>query len=148
MDTEQTILARVKRTANLLDRFMNEVKADIEGRFEEARNISTIQGRIVAYLGSRGKAVLQKEIEAVFDIRSSTVAIILRRMEKNGLITRATSEESRRMKTVALTQKAWDLIPEVNAEIEKAEKRITRGVARRDLATFVEVLDRIAENIG
>lgn len=150
MDSEKTILVRVKKVSNLLDRFMMEVKTSIIRKVDHAKNISPIQGRIILYLHTATKKgdVFQKDIEARFDVRSSTATIILHRMEKNGLIIRETSSSDVRKKAVSLTLKAKEMLPYAKAEIENAERRVISGLTKRELEAFVRVLDKITENIS
>lgn len=150
MDSEKTILVRLKMTVNQLDRFMNEVKAKIDKKTGETKNISPIQARILMYLHSKGKmgSAFQKDIETRFDIRSSTAAIILGRMEKNGLVIRKIDSADVRKKTVHLTRKAREFHPQAKAELDNAERQITKGLTRKELDAFVDVLDKIAKNIS
>lgn len=150
MDSENTIVVKVHKVANLLHRLMTEVKADIDRKTGDAKNISVIQGRIVLYLVTETEKgiVFQKDIETYFDIRSSTAAIILRRMEKNGLVTREVSQEDARKKAVHLTQKAKRLHSLAQADIDNAERRVTKGLTRKELDDFVRILDKITKNIS
>ena len=57
-----------------------------------------VQGWIIGYLyENRGKEVFQRDIQAQFSIRRSTVTGILQLMEKNGLITRSSVERDARL---------------------------------------------------
>lgn len=149
-DSEATVLARIKRIGHLIDRFMIGVKSDIDRKYAEAKAISPIQGRIILYLHAMEKAdvVFQKDIETFFDIRSSTAAIILGRMEKNNLVARETSAADERKKTVRLTHKAKKLHPKVHAEIVRAEAQVVQGISKRDMAAFFRVLDKMADNLS
>ena len=150
MDIENTVLVRIKKTSNLLDRFMAEVKSNIERKVDEAKDISPIQGRIIMFLDTESKKgeVFQKDIETHFDIRSSTAAINLRRMENSGLITRRVDADDVRKKTVSLTQKSKRSISQARTELENAERRATKGLTRKELDLFFQVLDKITENIS
>lgn len=149
MDTEKTIFARVKKMANLLDRVMAKTKSNLEQKTEVGKVVSPIQGRIILYLYSveDKRDIHQKDLEAHFDIRESTVAVILKKMEANKLITRQVSQSDERMKVVKLTQKAREHYPEALAEVKRAEKQLTKGLTKQELETFVKVLDKMADNI-
>lgn len=147
-DSEKTTLIRIKKLANLLDRFMTGVKKEIEKKTTDVK-ISGIQGRIILFLHSNaGREVRQKEVAQFFDVRDSTAAIVLRRMEKNGLILRHTSSTDERAKAVTLTQKARKMHALAHAEIEVAERRITAGLSEKEVELFNKILDKIAANIG
>lgn len=151
MDTEKTIFFRIKKLARLLDRLMDQTRANVSEQIDGVDNVSPIQGRIVIYVfaeSGKKKNVHQKDIETYFDIRSSTAAIILKRMEKNGLITRETSDVDVRMKVVKLTQKARDMCPSAQEEAEKAESRLTAGLTEQELAIFIKALEKVTRNIS
>lgn len=149
MNTEKTIFVRVKKFARHLDRLMEQARSGVASQMGDTNNISPIQGRIVLYVfhSSRTKSVYQKDIEMYFDIRRSTVATILKRMEKNGLIMRETSDVDVRMKIVKLTQKAEDMCPSAEAEIEKAESQLTKGLTEQELDIFTKALEKMIQNI-
>ena len=147
-DSEKTTIIRIKKLANLLERFMSGVKKEIEKKTHDVK-ISGIQGRIILYLHSNpGREVRQKEIAQFFDVRDSTAAIVLRRMEKNGLILRHTSATDERAKAVSLTQKARKMHALAHAEIVEAERRITAGLSENEVEIFNRVLDKIAANMN
>lgn len=150
MDTEKTIFARVKKMANLLDRVMARTKSNLEQKMDVAKVVSPIQGRIILYLYSEAdkRDIHQKDLEAHFDIRGSTVAVILKKMQANKLVTREISATDERMKTVKLTQRARELYPEALAEVKRAEKQLTKGLSKQEIDTFNKVLDKMAENIS
>ena len=59
------------------------------GNNKYAMNISPIQVRIVKYLVKQNnKAILQKDMEYIFNIRRSTVSGVIKTMEKNNIIIR------------------------------------------------------------
>ncbi len=149
---EEIVGLKIKKVGNLLERYMLGVKARIEKEVGEHKKVSTMQGQIMMYLYTSGKktGVLQKEVETKFDIRSSTAAILLGRMEKNGLIVREISPEDvrRKRKVVRLTEDALTRLPLVQAEIEAAERRVIKGLTKQDVADLHRILDKIAENIS
>lgn len=71
-------------------------------------------------------------------------------MEKNGLITREISPDDvrRKRKVVRLTEAALRRLPVVHAEIVAAERRITNGLSKQDIADIHRILDKIAENLS
>lgn len=147
-DSEKTTIIRIKKLANLLERFMAGVKKEIEKKTNDVK-ISGIQGRIILFLHSNaGREVRQKEIAQFFDVRDSTAAIVLRRMEKNGLVLRHTSRVDERAKAVSLTQKARKMHALAQAEIVEAERRIIEGLSEKEVETFNIILDKIAANIS
>lgn len=62
------------------------------------------QGRVLAMLKAHPN-ISQKELAALLNIRSQSLGEILARLERNGCIRRAASEEDRRVLNVELTPK-------------------------------------------
>jgi DNA-binding MarR family transcriptional regulator len=60
------------------------------------------QGRILALLALKPE-MSQKELAAILDIRSQSLGELLAKLERQGFITRSTSEEDRRGMNISLT---------------------------------------------
>ena len=74
------------------------------GNNKYAMNISPIQVRIVKYLVKQNnKAILQKDMEYIFNIRRSTVSGVIKTMEKNNIIIRENVKDDNKSKEIKLT---------------------------------------------
>ena len=73
------------------------------GNNKYAMNISPIQVRIVKYLVKQNnKAILQKDMEYIFNIRRSTVSGVIKTMEKNNIIIRENVKDDNKSKEIKL----------------------------------------------
>ncbi len=103
------------------------------------------QPKVLEYLlehdGSCARAICE-----TFAIDKSTMASILPRMEKAGLIRREASEKDRRLALIWLTDKGRELALVAKQVIFAADADLTRGVSPEDLAACERVLARMAEN--
>lgn len=152
---EKIIAITIKNLANQFHRHMRVARTAIleKIQIQGAGTITDVQGRIVSYLYSalcenKMEAVFQKDIEKHFNIRRSTATVILKRMEKNDLITRKISNSDARMKLIQLTEKSRAMYPIAYAEILKAEKQARRGISEKELAIFFKVIEKITSNIS
>lgn len=106
------------------------------------------RGWIIGYLASHdGKPVYQRDIETRFGIRRSTATVMLQLMEKNGMITRASDANDKRLKRLLLTDAARELLAELDRERYEFELLCKRGLSEEELAVFFTVADKIAANI-
>lgn len=103
---------------------------------------------IMEYLYSKSSAdVFQKDLEAVFEVRRSTMTGILQTMEKNGLIIRESVNHDARLKKITLTEKAKQLVEFNRKDIEDFDRKIVEGIPEQDLQIFFDVMAKIKENI-
>lgn len=146
MQSSRNIGLAIKTLSNQFHRYVTA-----SGVESAATGMMTdIQGRILTYLHSRaeGTIVHQQEIEKHFNIRRSTATNILKRIERNGLVSRRPSPRDRRKKIVALTEKAKALCPMAESVILRAERQAARGLTEEELAFFFRIVDIMARNIA
>ncbi|MBR5520462.1 MAG: MarR family transcriptional regulator [Oscillospiraceae bacterium] len=86
----------------------HRLKVYLDSAFER-HDLSGMQARMLGFIAMRNKAdakVYQRDIEAEFKIRRSSVTSVLNTMEKNGYILRMPSDTDARLKEIILTEKA------------------------------------------
>lgn len=81
----------------------------------------------------------QSELSNLVQVDQSTTALTVRRMERDGLVTRTPSEHDRRRTEIRLTQHARDLEPVLIQHAIATNARATTGVTPADL----EIVDRV-----
>uniref|UniRef100_A0A7V4TWZ5 MarR family transcriptional regulator n=1 Tax=Candidatus Caldatribacterium saccharofermentans TaxID=1454753 RepID=A0A7V4TWZ5_9BACT len=89
----------------------------------------------------------QKDIAEALGLRPPTVTIILRRMEKNGLVRRETDPEDLRAVRVYLTERGRNLQKEVERIHRVLEKECFSGFTQNERQRLHEFLIRIRENL-
>ncbi len=103
------------------------------------------QPKVLEYLlehdGACARAICQE-----FAIDKSTMASILPRMEKAGLVRRESSETDRRTSLIWLTEKGRRLALVTKQVILSTDAYLTRGVSPQDLAACERVLALISAN--
>ena len=107
-----------------------------------------MQGWVLGYFTRHERDdIFQKDLEAEFFVRGSTMAEALNQLETAGYIERRTSDEDRRLKIVRPTLKATEAYAGMEDHIRTMEESLTRGVDPRDLAVYFEVVDKICNNL-
>lgn len=140
---DERVCLQVKQLSNLIQRkfFKSEVKKKVD-------TMTFSHGWVIGYLyDNRNRCVLQSELEKEFRIRRSTITKILQLMEKNGLICRVPVENDARKKQLVLTPKAMQLHILVMNEMDETDRKIKKGINKKDLDTFFMVLNKMKSNL-
>lgn len=112
--------------------------------------VTSIQGRIISFLYHQGnnRDIFQRDIEAEFNIRRSSVTSVLQLMEKNGLIKRVSVSEDARLKKIILTKEGIEIQKQVHSCIDELEDGLKDEFTDDELDTFVNFVDRLSKKIG
>ena len=107
-----------------------------------------VQCWIVRYLyDNRDKDIFQKDLEARFSVRRSTMTSILQLMEKNGLIVKEEVPTDKRLKKLILTPLAVEKQKNMALCIDELDKRIKSGISEEELSAFFTVAEKISANL-
>lgn len=118
------------------------------GNNKYAMNISPIQVRIVKYLVKQNnKAILQKDMEYIFNIRRSTVSGVIKTMEKNNIIIRENVKHDNKSKEIKLTDDVYKRANDLVKELKELDLELLKDVDKEDLEVFMRVLKNIQNNL-
>lgn len=109
--------------------------------------VTSIQGRIIGFVyhQSISRDIFQRDIEAEFNIRRSSVTSVLQLMERNGLIKRVSVSEDARLKKIILTEKGLEVQKYVHNSIDAIEKELKDEFTDDELITFINLIDRLSK---
>lgn len=127
----------------------NQVKRSLD-RAAVDSGITGVQAHVLGILGEAqeiGKDVFQKDIEAKFHIRRSSVTGILQLMEKKKLISRESVPYDARLKKIVLTQESMELREHLHKNIYEFEEMLVKGVSDEELKTFLRIMDTLSKNM-
>lgn len=96
---------------------------------------------VLAILDSEGTST-QRELASRIGTEQPTMAQLLKRMERDGLIIRTVNPKDGRSANVSLTDRALSVMPHARREMQKGYESITAGFSERDLATLTRLLAR------
>lgn len=118
------------------------------GNNKYAMNISPIQVRIVKYLVKQNnKAILQKDMEYLFNIRRSTVSGVIKTMEKNNIIIRENVKDDNKSKEIKLTDEVYKRANDLVKELKELDLELLKDINKEDLEVFMRVLKNIQDNL-
>lgn len=111
--------------------------------------VTMMHGWIMGYLHhNQDREIYQKTIESEFGIRRSTVTTILQLMEKKGYITREAVEGDARLKKIVLTEPGTETAIRTKSMLDTMEKCLTEGIGKDKLEIFLEVAEKLIENMN
>lgn len=139
---EKVLLAfHIRQISHLISRHF-----DNSGVF--SAEITRAQGQIIRYLCENSdKDIFQRDIEAAFGSRRSTVSVLLSSMEAGGFIERQSVDYDARLKKIVVTDKAAALHQRIKNEFDRYDMLLLQGVTTEEQRVFFEVMDKIKKNI-
>ncbi len=132
---------------NLMDA-AHQLKLYFDAAFGDT-GVNGLQARILGFVEQndrQNKDVYQKDIEAEFKIRRSSVSSVLDTMEKNGFIRRVSVLSDARLKKLVLTEKAKLLGESNRRKISEFERGLEEGLSEEEIALLKTLLGKIADN--
>ena len=92
-------------------------------------------------------ALSQKELAEKSRVEQPTMAEMLARMERDGIIERTPNPEDRRGSLVSLTRRTRGRIPKAKDALMQGERDATAGFSAAEKAMLMELLLRVANNL-
>lgn len=139
-----SVFIALKSLVNMTQRNANESIFSSRGE-----TLSCIQVFLLDYLYHQGdQPVYQKDLEAVFSIRRSSVTGILNNLEQKDLIQRQSVSGDARLKRLVLTKKALELQPEISALLNQIGEAAFSGVSEQEILQFSHTVEKLKENLS
>lgn len=96
---------------------------------------------------TEGGRMSQTELARRAKVEQPTMAQMLARMERDGVIHRDPDPADRRMSLVSLTKPALSRLPAGRAILQQANAEMTRGLSAHEVETLVSLLRRVLANV-
>lgn len=110
------------------------------------KGVTRVQWIALYYLGTQNH-MNQKELSRRMNIKESTVARLVDRLERDGLVTRQRSEEDRRVFNLILTKKGKEYRKDLVPEGEKFNSIVSKNITEKEMLVFMTVLDKMVNNL-
>ena len=112
-------------------------------------NLTVSQAYVIDFISMEGKDrdIFQKDLEKEFDLKRSSISLMLNNMEKSDLIQRVPVAEDARLKKIILTDKAIMLHKKISNAIDSVENKLCKDLTTDEIKIFYKVLDKIRDNI-
>lgn len=107
-----------------------------------------LQGGILGFLyHHQEEPVYQRDIEKEFRISRATATNTLQVMERNGFIVRKAQDKDARLKRIQMTEEALRNHMQIEAHIDRMDKRMLRGMTEDEVAELYRLLDTVMRNL-
>lgn len=112
-------------------------------------NLTISQAYVIDFICNEGKDkdVFQKDLESVFDLKRSSISLMLNNMEKNGLIGRMLVKEDGRLKKIVLTEKSIKIYEKISDAIDLIENKLSENITEEEVKVFQNVLNKIRNSL-
>lgn len=95
----------------------------------------------------QGKALSQKDLARIARVEQQTMAELLARMERDGVVEREPNPEDRRASLTSLTRSARTRFPKAAEILVQGEREALVGFSDEERALFVDFLKRVVTNL-
>lgn len=114
----------------------------------ESVDLTFAQMNVLVYLENSGNArVTQKELASALEIKHSTMAGILKRMQEKGLVDVVIAPENKKYKNIYRTQKAKEIKNEIDKHRKKNAKTVVKGFSKEEIELLDTLLDKVLQNL-
>lgn len=112
-------------------------------------NLTISQAYVIDFICNEGKDkdVFQKDLESVFDLKRSSISLMLNNMEKSGLIERILVKEDGRLKKIVLTEKSIKIYEKISDAIDLIENKLSENITEEEVKVFQNVLNKIRNSL-
>ena len=112
-------------------------------------NLTVSQAYVIDFISNEGKdkEIFQKDLEREFDLKRSSISLMLNNMEKSDLIERVPVTEDARLKKIILTQKSIKLYEKISTAIDSIEDKLSENITPEEIKVFQSVLEKIRNSL-
>jgi DNA-binding MarR family transcriptional regulator len=92
-------------------------------------------------------ALLQKQLAEHAHVEQPTMAALLARMERDGLVLHKPHPSDKRASQISLSAKAKARLPSAKKRLGEVAQQATAGLSERERATLIALLRRVVNNL-
>lgn len=105
------------------------------------------QPPILDFLEKNGVCT-QNELAKALEVSPASIAVSIKRMQKNGVVEKIADDNDLRCNRISLTEKGRELTSEMHRKFDQIDKIMFTDFDENELATLREYLDRIYNNLS
>lgn len=130
-----------KQVHNLTDQILNRAIAELD--------LTPTQAHVLGYLvRHRDTMLCLRDVEECFGLTHPTVSGILSRLEDKGFLTFCPDKRDRRIKRIAVTDRALECDARIRQAIDNMEARVIRDFTPEEQTQLNSLLCRAIRNLG
>ncbi|MBO4887506.1 MAG: MarR family transcriptional regulator [Firmicutes bacterium] len=119
-------------------------------RYVEQNALQKSQHRLLltlSHLIGERQNVSQRDLAESLNVTPAAVAVTLKKLEKNGIVTKTASEADNRYNELTITEKGEQIVKDSKKAFHNTDMLMFRDFSREELEQLGEYLDRIADNL-
>ncbi|OZB96015.1 MarR family winged helix-turn-helix transcriptional regulator [Paenibacillus sp. XY044] len=140
-ENNTSLMEQIFQFMKLLRRYQFHVRGDQDHFGDPHRG----QGRVLALLKIKPE-ITQKELTYVLNMRNQSLGELLTKLERNGLITRAPSEDDRRVMNVKLTEAGAKAADQLEQR-QQDENKLFDCLNEEEQAKLSEYMNRLIDQM-
>lgn len=105
------------------------------------------QPPILDFLEKNGVCT-QNELAKALEVSPASIAVSIKRMQKNGVVEKIADDNDLRCNRISLTEKGREMTREMHRKFDQIDKIMFTDFDENELATLKEYLDRIYNNLS
>jgi len=106
------------------------------------------QHQLLMYLSQHDQFLSQKQIADDFQISPAAVATGLKKLEKDGYITRCAHPDDNRYNTIRVTEKGLDIVKKSCECFDRIDRAMFNGLTDEEISVYANLMDRLQENLA
>lgn len=123
-------------------------RAAVDRQVRMGLPIHRSQHMMLMMIARENEAVAQKDIAVRLDISEAAVTACLRRLEKEGYITRTADVTDGRSRRICLTDAGREIVRKTEGLFHEMDDRMFAGVSETEKKMLCDLLGRLRENLS
>lgn len=133
-------------TGRLLRKAANQLINNFD-QFAANYGLTSMQMSVIDYLSRRhDEVVIQRDLEQEFNVKRSTMTLLLQRMDKKGLVVRKQALSDGRQKEVTLTNKSREMERLIQDYMKQQDDQIRQIFGQAEIKQFQRILNYYIEH--
>lgn len=116
-------------------------------KFTAALDIHRSQNMLLMYLNMTENQPSQKELCDHFGVSAATVAVTLKKLEKNGYVERSRFGRDNRINRIRVTEKGKRILARTKLIFDKCDEIVFDGFSDSEMELLVSMMSRMKANI-
>ena len=145
--TRKEVEARYRGITAKMMTILRDHKSAIDQYVDETR-LHKSQHRLLMSLAALGDPVSQKKLADYLNITPAAVAVTLKKLEKNGLVTKTISNEDNRFNNVTITDKGKKIVKESQKVCQNTDDVMCKDFTEEEILQLEGFMDRIQKNLS
>ena len=145
--TRKEVEARYRGITAKMMTILRDHKSAIDQYVDETR-LHKSQHRLLMSLAALGDPVSQKKLADYLNITPAAVAVTLKKLEKNGLVTKTISNEDNRFNNVTITDKGKKIVKESQKVFQNTDDVMFKDFTEEEILQLEGFMDRMQKNLS